>query len=170
MKKPLFTLARTTLLSVAVCTVLSVHAAEVGHPAPAVTLPGIPGEFNLAHQKGRVVLLDFWASWCVPCRQSFPWMNQMQAKYGPRGLQVIAVNVDAKRADADTFLAQVPAKFGVAFDSAGDTPRLYAIKGMPTSVLIGVDGIVLHQHAGFRDDDKAGLEAAIVAALAKGGR
>ena len=94
----------------------------------------------------------------------------MQAKYGPRGLPVVAVNVDAKRGDADTFLAQVPAKFAIAFDSAGDTPRRYAIKGMRTSLLVGVDGVVLQQHAGFRDDDKAGLEAAIVAALVKGGR
>ena len=160
----------TGLLSLLLCTTLPVHAAEVGQPAPAITLPGVPGEFKLANQKGKVVLLDFWASWCVPCRQSFPWMNEMQAKYGPRGLQVVAVNVDAKRADADTFLGQVPAKFAVAFDSAGDTPRRYAIKGMPTSLLIGVDGVVLQQHAGFRDDDKAGLEAAIVAALIKGGR
>ena len=116
------------------------------------------------------MLLDFWAYWCVPCRQSFPWMYEMQAKYGPRGLQVVAVNVDAKQGDADTVLAQVPAKFAIAFDSGGDTPRRYAIKGMPTSLLIGVDGVVLQQHAGFRDDDKAGLEAAIVAALIKGGR
>ncbi len=160
----------TALLSLLICTALPAHTAEVGQPAPAITLPGIPGEFNLAHQKGKVVLLDFWASWCVPCRQSFPWMNDMQAKYGARGLQVVAVNVDNKRADADTFLARVPAKFTVAFDSAGDTPRRYAIKGMPTSLLIGVDGAVLQQHAGFRDDDKAGLEAAIVVALVKGGR
>ncbi len=128
------------------------------------------GEFNLAHQKGKVMLLDFWASWCVPCRHSFPCMNHMQARYGPRGSQVVALNVDAKRPDADTSASQVPAKFAVAFDSAGDTPRRYAIKGMPTSLLIGVDGVVLQQHAGFRDDDKAGLEAAIVAALVKGDR
>lgn len=160
----------TALLSLLICTSFPARSAEVGQPAPAVTLPGITGEFNLAQHKGQIVLLDFWASWCVPCRQSFPWMNQMQAKYGPRGLHVVAVNVDAKRADADTFLAQVPAKIAIAFDSAGDTPRRYAIKGMPTSLLIGVDGVVLHQHAGFRDDDKPGLEAAIVAALVKGGR
>ncbi len=158
------------LLSLCLCAALPARSAEIGQPAPAVALPGLAGDFKLAQYKGQVVLLDFWASWCVPCRHSFPWMNQMQAKYGPRGLRVVAVNVDARRADADTFLSQVPAKFDVVFDSAGDTPRRYAVKGMPTSVLIGVDGIVLHQHAGFRDDDKAGLEAAIVAALAKAGR
>ena len=145
-------------------------AAEVGQPAPAIALPGTAGEVSLSAMKGQVVFVDFWASWCVPCRQSFPWLNQMQAKYGARGLQVLGVNVDAKRADADTFLAQVPAKFNIVFDSAGDTPKRYAVRGMPTSVLVGADGLVLQQHAGFRDDDKAALEAAIVAALVKAGR
>ena len=145
-------------------------AAEVGQPAPAIALQGTAGEVSLSAMKGQVVFVDFWASWCVPCRQSFPWLNQMQAKYSARGLQVLGVNVDAKRADADTFLSQVPAKFNIVFDSAGDTPKRYAVRGMPTSVLVGADGLVLQQHAGFRDDDKAALEAAIVAALVKAGR
>ena len=145
-------------------------AAEVGQPAPAIALQGTAGEVSLSAMKGQVVFVDFWASWCVPCRQSFPWLNQMQAKYSARGLQVLGVNVDAKRADADTFLAQVPAKFNIVFDSAGDTPKRYAVRGMPTSVLVGADGLVLQQHAGFRDEDKAALEAAIVAALVKAGR
>ena len=145
-------------------------AAEVGQPAPAIALQGTAGEVSLSAMKGQVVFVDFWASWCVPCRQSFPWLNQMQAKYSARGLQVLGVNVDAKRADADTFLAQVPAKFNIVFDSAGDTPKRYAVRGMPTSVLVGADGLVLQQHAGFRDDDKAALEAAIVAALVNAGR
>ena len=145
-------------------------ATEAGQAAPTLQLPGSAGAVDLADLKGRVVYLDFWASWCVPCRLSFPWMNDMQARYGARGLQVLAVNVDAKRAAADTFLAQVPARFAIAFDSAGDTPRRYGVKAMPTSVLVGADGTVLQQHAGFRDDDRAALEAAIVAALARAGR
>jgi len=145
-------------------------ATEAGQAAPTLQLPGSAGAVDLADLKGRVVYLDFWASWCVPCRLSFPWMNDMQARYGARGLQVLAVNVDAKRAAADTFLAQVPARFAIAFDSAGDTPRRYGVKAMPTSVLVGPDGTVLQQHAGFRDDDRAALEAAIVAALARAGR
>ena len=145
-------------------------AADVGQLAPAITLPGPYGETSLAALKDKVVLVDFWASWCVPCRQSFPWLNPMQAKYGARGLQVVGVNVDNKRADADTFFAEVPAQFLIDFDAAGDTPKRYAVKGMPTSVLVGADGRVLKQHAGFREDDKGPLEAAIVAALAKAGR
>jgi cytochrome c biogenesis protein CcmG, thiol:disulfide interchange protein DsbE len=153
------------------CAMLSAAGAgEVGQLAPAITLPGLHGETSLATLKDKVVLVDFWASWCVPCRQSFPWLNQMQAKYGARGLQVVGVNVDAQRADAETFLAEVPVQFLIGFDAAGDTPKRYAVKGMPTSVLVGADGRVLKQHAGFREDDKGPLEAAIVAALAKAGR
>ncbi len=143
---------------------------EPGQPAPALQLPGTAGPVDLAALKGRVVYLDFWASWCVPCRLSFPWMNEMQARYGARGLQVLAVNLDAQRRAADSFLAQVPARFAVAYDSSGDTPRRYGVKAMPTSVLVGADGAVLQQHAGFRDDDRAALEAAIVTALGQAGR
>lgn len=149
---------------------MAASAATVGQPAPAVELPGPQGNVSLAAAKGKVIYLDFWASWCGPCRQSFPWMNEMQAKYGARGFQVIGINVDAKREEADKFLAQTPARFTVAFDSKGDTPRSYAIKGMPTSVLIGADGTVLQQHSGFRDEERKALEDAIVAALTKAGR
>jgi cytochrome c biogenesis protein CcmG, thiol:disulfide interchange protein DsbE len=145
-------------------------AANVGQPAPALDLPGTQGVVSLAAAKGKVVYLDFWASWCGPCRQSFPWMNEMQAKYGARGFQVIGVNVDAKREEADKFLAQTPAKFTLAFDAKGESPRTFAIKGMPTSILIGADGTVLQQHSGFRDDERKALEDAIVAALSKAGR
>jgi thiol-disulfide isomerase/thioredoxin len=141
-------------------------AAEAGQPAPAFTLPARDGSVGLAALQGQVVLIDFWASWCAPCRQSFPWMNEMQARYGPRGLQVVAINLDRQRSAADGFLRQVPARFGIAFDEAGTTPRLYGVKAMPTSVLVGRDGRVLRQHEGFRDEDRPALEAAIAAALA----
>jgi cytochrome c biogenesis protein CcmG/thiol:disulfide interchange protein DsbE len=149
---------------------MQAQAAEPGQIAPAFSLPGSAGAVSLATLQGQVVFLDFWASWCGPCKQSFPWMNDMQAKYGARGLQVLAVNVDRNRADADHFLARTPARFPVGFDAPGDTASRYGIKAMPSSVLIGADGRVVQQHAGFRDDDKAGLEAAIVAALETAGR
>jgi len=141
-------------------------AIEAGAPAPEVNLPGVKDTISLAGLKGKVVYVDFWASWCGPCRQSFPWMNAMQAKYGAKGLQVVGVNLDAKRADADKFLGEVPASFAIAFDAQGDTPKRYAVKGMPTSVLIGADGKVLQVHNGFREDDRKALEDAIAGALA----
>ena len=141
------------------------HALEAGQPAPALDVPGVKSNVNLAALKGKVVYVDFWASWCAPCKQSFPWMNEMQAKYGARGLQIVAVNVDAKREDADKFLAEVPASFLVGFDAKGDSPKRFQIKGMPSSVLVGPDGQVVKVHAGFRADERAAQEAAIVAAL-----
>ncbi|MEP7295297.1 MAG: TlpA disulfide reductase family protein [Burkholderiales bacterium] len=144
-----------------------VVAVDVSQVAPEVRAVGTTGATSLAALKGKVVYLDFWASWCGPCRQSFPWMNEMQAKYGARGFEVLAINVDAKREDADKFLAQTAATFNIAFDARGETPRAYGIKGMPSSVLIGADGKVLFMHAGFRDDERQTLEAQIAAALPK---
>lgn len=142
-------------------------ALDAGKPAPSFDLAGPAGQVKLDKYQGKLVYLDFWASWCGPCRQSFPWMNEMQAKYGAQGLQIIGVNVDAKTEDARTFLASTPASFVVAYDQAGATPRSYGIKGMPSSVLIGPDGKVLFEHSGFRAADRAELESKIKSALAK---
>lgn len=142
------------------------NATEVGKPAPEFQLPAAADKtIRLADYRGKVVLLDFWASWCGPCKQSFPWMNEMQSKYAAQGLVVLAVNVDQKRADADKFLAEVPAKFTVLFDDKGATPKAYAVKTMPSSLLIGPDGTVKEVHRGFRSEDTQGLEAKIRAAL-----
>jgi len=157
--------AITLALSACLLAALPAAAVDAGAPAPEFNLPGSRGAVSLAALKGKLVYLDFWASWCGPCRQSFPWMNEMQAKYGPKGLQIVGVNLDAKRADADKFLAEVPASFVLAFDAQGDTPRRYAVKGMPTSMLIGPDGKVLLVHTGFREEERKQLEEAITAAL-----
>lgn len=149
-------------------TVESAYALDKGSVAPVFDLAGPNGQVKLADHAGKLVYLDFWASWCGPCRKSFPWMNQMQAKYGAQGLQVVGINVDAKAEDAQRFLAETPARFPVAFDPLGSTPRSYGIKGMPTSVLIGVDGKVIFQHAGFNDVDKGELETKIRQALGAG--
>jgi thiol-disulfide isomerase/thioredoxin len=143
------------------------HAVAVGEAAPVLQLPGLNGPVDLATLQGRVVLLDFWASWCTPCKLSFPWMNALQARLGPRGLQVVAVNLDRQRSAADVFLRQTPAQFTVGFDPSGDSPKRFGVKAMPTSLLIGADGRVLVQHEGFRDSDRPTLEAAVEAALAK---
>ncbi len=143
------------------------HAVAVGETSPALQLPGLNGPVDLAALQGQVVLLDFWASWCTPCKLSFPWMNALQTRLGPRGLQVVAVNLDRQRSAADLFLRQTPAQFTVAFDPSGDSPKRFGVKAMPTSLLIGADGRVLLQHEGFRDSDRPTLEAAVEAALAK---
>jgi cytochrome c biogenesis protein CcmG, thiol:disulfide interchange protein DsbE len=156
-----------TAALLALAGVPSARAQAVGAPAPAFDLPGVSAPVRLAQLRGRVVLLDFWASWCAPCKLSFPWLDQMQAKYARQGLKVVAINVDARRADADRFLASTPVQLTVAFDPEGQTPRAYAIRAMPSSFLIAPDGRVLYTHAGFRESDKAALEDRIRAALAQ---
>lgn len=140
-------------------------ALEVGSSVPQVKLPTATGVVDLEKLKGRVLYVDFWASWCGPCKQSFPWMNEMHAKYAAKGLEIIAINVDAKAADAERFLATTPAKFTVAFDAKGITPKQFDVKAMPTSYLVDSVGKVTLVHAGFRDSDRVSLEAAINAAL-----
>jgi thiol-disulfide isomerase/thioredoxin len=155
-------LAMSLAISLATTLVAApASAADLGAPAPAFDLAGLDGQVSLARYQGKLVYVDFWASWCGPCRQSFPWMNQMQAKYGAQGLQIIGVNLDAKNADARAFLAATPAQFAIAFDPAGATPKQYGLKGMPSSYLIGRDGKLLMTHMGFNQNDKDELEKAI---------
>lgn len=141
------------------------YALEVGSNAPDFELPGEQGTVKLSKTAGSVVYVDFWASWCGPCRQSFSWMNDTQEKYRSQGLKIIGVNLDSKSEDAKKFLAQIPAKFTIAFDSKGVVPRNYGVKGMPTSFLIGRDGKIIFQHLGFKDADRESLEKQIKAAL-----
>ena len=153
------------IFSALALSVGSASAQDVGSRAPAFDLVGSPKQVRLADMKGQVVYVDFWASWCAPCKQSFPWMNEMQAKYGPRGFTVVGINVDQKREDADKFLVGTPAKFSVAYDTTGKVAEVYQPKGMPTSFLIGADGKVRAIHVGFKDSQREELEREIQSAL-----
>ncbi len=113
-----------------------------GAAAAAATL-------DLSAYRGKVVLVDFWASWCNPCRQSFPWMNQLQQTYGPQGLVIIGVNVDHDSDDARQFLDRYGAEFKIVYDADGHLAREFDFRDMPTSYLIGRDGNIHYVHAGF---------------------
>jgi peroxiredoxin len=152
-------------LVVSSCLGTNAFALDKGDKAPDFSLPGKQGTVKLSDKTGSVIYLDFWASWCGPCRQSFSWMNQMQAKYKTKGFQVVGVNLDARTEDATRFLAQNPADFTIAFDSKGQTPKVFGVKGMPTSFLIDRSGKILLLHAGFRPADREELEKQIQAAL-----
>ena len=141
------------------------HAVTAGEPVPDIELHGAGGVKKLSDLKGKLVYVDFWASWCGPCKQSFPWMNEMHRKYSARGLHIVAINLDAKRADADRFLATSAAEFALAFDAGGESAKRLAVKGMPTSVLVGVDGKVLYVHRGFKLEERGELEARLATAL-----
>lgn len=137
------------------------QAIENAQAAPEFSLPGSAGTIRLSGFKGQIVYLDFWASWCAPCKKSFPWMNSMQSKFGSQGLKIIAINLDANPDDAERFLALVPANFSIAFDPKGLVARHYEVKGMPSSMLINRDGKIVFQHAGFNDATRARLEQEI---------
>jgi len=112
---------------------------------------------DLDSLKGKVVYLDFWASWCEPCRESFPWMNRMQSELGAEGLVVIAVNVDQERADAERFLSKYPAQFRIIFDARGVLPEKFGVRVMPTSFLLNRAGQVQQRHQGFFLKDRDAL-------------
>ena len=160
---------RSGKLLAAACAVLFVgvvSAQEVGKPAPVFDLPaaGAPN-VRLADLKGRVVYVDFWASWCGPCRVSFPVLEQLRGELGPKGFEVLAINVDEVEADARQFLSEVPVSYLVVRDAAGITPQTFGILGMPTGYLIDRQGMVREIHQGFRKSDGEMLRTAIVALL-----
>jgi peroxiredoxin len=135
--------------------------------APGFSLPGNSGTVSLRDFRGKVVLVDFWASWCVPCRQSFPWMTSMMNRYGAQGLAIVAVNLDKKRDTADRFLESFPAPFPVAFDPSGKTAEEFRVEAMPSSFLISRTGEIIHIYAGFDSGHAQAVEEQIKEALSK---
>ncbi len=120
----------------------------------------LAADFNVADYKGKVVYLDFWASWCKPCKESFPWMNKLYEQHGG-DLEVIAVNLDANREDANKFLEKVPAYFPILFDPEGTLAEKYKIQGMPTSILFDRNGNLIAQETGFVESKIKHYEAKI---------
>jgi len=114
---------------------------------------------------GHVVYVDFWASWCPPCRQSFPWMIKRAEEHAQRGLKVVAVSVDKKHQDATRFLEKVDPQFEILFDSTGALAERYGLDAMPTSFVYGRDGRLRYNHKGFTPDDEPVLDSVINALL-----
>ena len=122
-------------------------------------------KLDLDSYKGKVVYLDFWASWCGPCRQSFPWMDRLLSLYSSGGLVVIAVNLDHDHALALNFLRDFHHQFPVVYDPDGQLGNTYHVKAMPTAVIIGRDGQIRTTHSGFFEDQENQYLAEIRAAL-----
>ena len=152
MKKPLLL---TALLVIGALTASPVAWSE----------PPLDKELDLSDYRGKVVVLDFWASWCVPCRHSFPWLNSMHDKYARDGLVIIGVNVDQEPASAAKFLQKFPASFQISYDTSGNLAKEFGVQGMPSSFVIGRDGQTSARHLGFKVRRQNKYEAAIVAAL-----
>jgi len=134
--------------------VLSLTVATIGaadsRVAPEVTVQRADGTpVHLADFKGKVVLLDFWASWCTPCKTSFPALDALYRELQPRGFEVLAINLDERRRDAETFLNAHPHVMLVGYDPRGETPVAFKVRGMPTSVLIDRAGNIRYTHMGY---------------------
>ena len=110
---------------------------------------------------GQTVLVDFWASWCGPCRRSFPWMNRILDKYGDRSFTIVAVNVDKLQRDAEEFLAQTPARFDIVYDPDGNIARAFDVQAMPSSYLLNTEGEIVEVHRGFLSEKTDSYELSI---------
>jgi len=120
---------------------------------------------KLSDFNGKVVLVDFWASWCDPCRDELPHLQALYRQYQEQGFIVLGINIDEERKDAEDFLAVSPLDFPVLLDSEGKVAKAWAPPTMPSSYVLDRSGKVLHRHAGFRAGDEAILEKAITEAL-----
>lgn len=124
--------------------------ASISKPMPNVSVQTADGvDVRLADYKGKVVLIDFWASWCPPCKTSFPALDALYREYQARGLEVLAVNLDERRHDADAFLDAHPHRLTVLYDPKGVSPQAFGVKGMPSSFLIDRAGNIRFTHMGY---------------------
>lgn len=121
--------------------------------------------FDPGQYAGKVVVLDFWASWCVPCRRSFPWLNAMHDKYEDQGLVIVGINLDMERGDAAKFLEEYPARFAIVYDENKALARQFDVVAMPSSYVIGRDGRIAAKHMGFKVTQQDEYEALIIDAL-----
>jgi len=123
------------------------------------------GIFDSSQFKGDVIYVDFWASWCVPCRASFPWMNEMLAKYEDQGLKIVGVTLDQDQILARQFAEEFKAEFTIAFDLDGALANQFGVKALPSSVLIDRKGNLVANHTGFNETQAIEYEASIAKAL-----
>ena len=157
---------------------LAPHAALAQAPlsmgqsaAPAWSLPvwtaqgATSARLSLADLKGQWVYLDFWASWCGPCKQSFPWMGRLQKEAHYTPLQVVAIGLDKQAAPMQQFLKQAAPEFQVLWDPSGDTARQMGVQAMPSSYLINPQGQVVWRHQGFQPATADALRAKIKALM-----
>ncbi len=121
--------------------------------------PVLAEEIDFRALLGKVVYLDFWASWCSPCVTSFPWMQRMHEQYADQGLVMIAVNLDQQPELAREFLTQFKVGFRIEFQNDGQLAEYFGVETMPTSFLIDKEGNVRFRHAGFHEDKQVEYEA-----------
>jgi cytochrome c biogenesis protein CcmG, thiol:disulfide interchange protein DsbE len=139
-----------------------VAAIGTGSMAPEIGLKDMAGRaVSMRALKGKVVLVDFWASWCAPCREELPVLEALYKKYRGQGFEVVAVNQDQSADNVRKFLNSTPLSFSVVHDRGGSVASRYAPTKMPSSFILDRKGIVRHVHAGFRASERAALDKQI---------
>ena len=157
--------AALALLGVAALA-LPAQAAEPSGNAPDFTLKSAGGpNLRLQEQRGRVVMINFWATWCGPCRVEMPHLNRLYDKYRSAGFQLLGVNIDEDPAKAQALATKLGLQFPVLFDADKRVSKLYDLTTMPSTVLVDRDGRVRHVHRGYRDGYEATYEQQIRALL-----
>lgn len=142
----------------ALCSALvvsSLVSASTTAVAPTFTLPSRAGDnVSLEQLKGKVVMLNFWASWCGPCRTEMPLLEQMHKRYSSLGFTMVGVNVEANTADAERWLKDTPVSFPVLFDRESKVSKLYDVNAMPSTVFIDRKGNIRYLHRGYKAGDE----------------
>jgi peroxiredoxin len=142
------------MLATLVLALPAVAAAPSG-PAPQFTLDARGGsQVNLAQYKGQVVMINFWASWCGPCRQEMPLLEDIYKKYNKLGFTLIGVNVEPDSKAADDWLKQTPVSFPILYDKNSKVSQLYDVSGMPSTVIIDRKGNLRYLHHGYKPGDE----------------
>jgi peroxiredoxin len=137
----------------AMCWASFVHAAQEGRLAPGFNLRDLKGDtITLEQFKGKVVFLDFWAPWCIPCKEELPELDKLYMKFQREGFIVIGIAVDATSEGVAKFLQKVPISFPILLDTKGTVAESYRLVNMPTGYLIGRDGVIHHTYKGFGKD------------------
>jgi len=127
----------------------------------SASLDLLADHLDLTEVQGRVVYVDFWASWCTPCLKSFPWMDELQTSHEEDGLVILAINVDREGAAAQRFLAKQDVSFRILRDPEGSLASEFDVEAMPTSFAFDRDGRLAFRHEGFRDADTPALQEKI---------
>ncbi|HHQ14695.1 MAG TPA: TlpA family protein disulfide reductase [Chromatiales bacterium] len=143
---------RISLLAVLAIVVSGAIAGEVSGPAPDFSLVNRQGQtVSLSDLKGQVVLINFWATWCGPCRKEMPLLEQLYERYEPLGFTLLGVNVEENPKDADAFLKETPVTFPVLFDPDNRVSKMYDVSAMPSTVLVDRKGQMRFLHHGYQE-------------------
>lgn len=149
-------------------TAATAHALTPGDTPPPISLPDQTGKaVDLGKLEGKVVLIDFWASWCGPCKQEMRVLETLHKKYASEGLVIVGVNIDSSDKKMNNFLKATPVTFRQVRDKKLQIASRYEPSTMPSSYFIGRDGKIRHVHEGFRKNDAGKLEARVKALLAE---